>query len=295
MLINASTRILCQGITSAFATVQVERALAYGAQVVAGTVLHVSKKSHLHIPLFDTVANAIDTVGAIDASIVYTPAPSVMDAVVEAVTAGIKLIVCIAEGVPLMDMMRLRRFCQQKRAILIGPNCLGIIVPNQSVMGVMPTELFHPGAVGIISRAGSLTYEVVMQLNAYNIGQSACVGIGGDVIVGSTFTHMLPYFENDPATKLIVLVGEVGGAEEERAARYITHHVSKPVVAYIVGARGSKNRSMGHAGAIIAAGLGTIESKREALLQAGVQMVDDLLAVGETVHRYLPADELVDN
>lgn len=282
-LLNSATRILCQGMTGAAATVQMERSIAYGAHIVAGTTIHRDRKEHLGVPLFTSVAQAVSAT-PIDASVIFVPAASVMDAVVEAIDAGIRLIVCVTQSVPLMDMMKLRLFCKQMDVTFIGPGCLGVIVPGQSTtLGVMLTTLFHAGNVGIISRAGSLTYEAVEQLNKARLGQSMCVGIGNETIAGSTFIHILPHLEADENTEIILLLGEIGGVEEERAAEYIDRHISKPVVAYIAGATSTSMHVIGHANTLMADGLGTVASKQSALAAVGVTIVEDFLSVGQMV------------
>lgn len=278
VLIDHHTRLLCQGFTGRQATFHCEQALAYGTNLVGGVTPGKGGSQHLGRPVFDTVAAAVDATGA-NASVVYVPAPAAADALLEAADAGIALIVCITEGIPVADMLRVRATLPAT-VRLIGPNCPGIITPGACKIGIMPGAIHQPGIAGIISRSGTLTYEAVQQTSAQGIGQSTCIGIGGDPVHGLGFRDCLALFEDDPATAAILLVGEIGGNEEEEAAAYIAAHVRKPVVAYIAGMTAPPGRRMGHAGAVIAGGSGTAAAKKMALMQAGVMVVESPADMG---------------
>ena len=272
ILINKHTKLICQGFTGKQASFHSEQALAYGTQLVGGVTPGKGGQQHLGLPVFDTVRDAVDMTGA-DASVIYVPAPFCKDAILEAVAAGIRLVVCITEGIPTLDMLDVGEEVRAAGVRLIGPNCPGIVTPGECKIGIMPGEIHLPGKVGIVSRSGTLTYEAVKQTTDIGFGQSTCVGIGGDPLPGTSFIDCLQAFENDPQTEYIVMVGEIGGSAEEEAAEYIQAHVSKPVVAYIAGATAPTGKRMGHAGAIIAGGKGTAAEKFAALEGAGVRTV----------------------
>lgn len=275
ILIDKQTRVICQGFTGSQGSLHCEQALAYGTRLVGGTSPGKGGSRHLGLPVFNTVREAVKATGA-TASMIYVPAPFCKDAMLEAIDAGIELIVCITEGIPTLDMLQVKCRLQQSGVRMIGPNCPGVITPGQSKLGIMPGAIHQPGRVGIVSRSGTLTYEAVKQTTDAGFGQSTCVGIGGDPIPGSNFIEILALFEADPQTEAIVLIGEIGGSAEEEAAAYIRAHVHKPVVAYIAGMTAPAGKRMGHAGAIIAGGKGTAADKVAALEAAGVNCVRSL-------------------
>lgn len=282
VLVNKETRVICQGFTGAQGTFHSEQALEYGTNLVGGVSPGKGGSEHLGLPVFNTAREAVEKTGA-TASVIYVPAPFCKDAVVEAADAGIELVVCITEGIPTLDMLYVKEYVERKGVRMIGPNCPGVITPEQSKIGIMPGYIHKPGKVGIISRSGTLTYEAVKQTTDYGFGQSTCVGIGGDPIPGSNFIDMLELFEKDPATEAIVMIGEIGGTAEEEAAAYIKEHVSKPVVSYIAGVTAPPGKRMGHAGAIIAGGKGTADEKFSALHDAGVNTVRSLADIGKAI------------
>lgn len=281
ILINKDTKVICQGFTGSQATAHSEQSIAYGTNMVGGVTPGKGGMTHLGLPVFNTVAAAKHQIGA-DASIIYVPAPFCQDSILEAIDADIPLIVCITEGIPVMDMIKVKKLADEKGICLIGPNCPGIITPGECKMGIMPGDIHKKGHVGIVSRSGTLTYEAVHQTTQLGFGQSTCVGIGGDPIPGSSFIDILARFEDDPETEAIILVGEIGGDAEEQAAEFIQSNITKPVVAYIAGITAPKGKRMGHAGAIISGNKGTAEGKSQALLKAGVNVVPspDLLGFG---------------
>ena len=279
ILINAETRVICQGFTGSQGTFHSEQAIAYGTQMVGGVTPGKGGQTHLGLPVFNTVAEAVAQTAA-NASVIYVPAPFCKDSILEAAYAGIELIVCITEGVPTLDMLDAKVKCDELGVRLIGPNCPGVITPGECKIGIMPADIHLPGRVGIVSRSGTLTYEAVKQTTDVGYGQSTCVGIGGDPIPGSHFIDILGLFEDDAATEAVVMIGEIGGTAEEDAAEFIRSNVSKPVVSYIAGVTAPKGKRMGHAGAIISGGKGTADEKFAALEAAGVRTVRSLADIG---------------
>ena len=290
ILVNKQTRVLTQGITGATGQFHTLTCREYGTQMVAGVTPGKGGTSLEDIPIFDTVAKAVVATDA-NASVIYVPPPFAADAIMEAAEAGIDLIACITEGVPVMDMVRVKRYLEGKSSQLLGPNCPGVITPGECKIGIMPGHIHRPGSIGVVSRSGTLTYEAVDQLTRLGMGQSTCVGIGGDPVHGLDFVDVLRLFNEDPATHAVVMIGEIGGSAEEEAAAWIRRNMKKPVVGFIVGQTAPPGKRMGHAGAIISGGKGTAQEKIDALKRAGVRMAPSPALIGQTMKEALQSKE----
>jgi succinyl-CoA synthetase alpha subunit len=286
ILIDKETRVICQGFTGRQATYHSEQAIEYGTRMVGGVSPGKGGKIHLGLPVFNTVAEAVQVTQA-DATVIYVPAPSCKDSIIEAVDAGIRLVICISEGVPILDMLQIKHYIKNRAVQVIGPNCPGVISPGVCKIGIMPGSIHRIGNVGIVSRSGTLTYEAVKQTSDIGLGQSTCVGIGGDPIPGTNFVDILAMFEEDPQTEAVIMVGEIGGTAEETAAAFIRKYMKKPVVSYIAGVTAPAGKRMGHAGAIIAGGKGTAAEKYAVLEAAGVRTVRSPAEMGITVAKAL--------
>lgn len=286
ILVNKDSRVICQGITGGNGKFHSEQCLTYGTKLVGGVTPGKGGTEILGVPVFDTVADAVKQTGA-DTSMIFVPAPFAADAILEAADAGIKVVVCITEGIPTLDMVKVKRALDPAKTRLVGPNCPGVITPGECKVGIMPGHIHKPGPVGVISRSGTLTYEAVDQLTKLGIGQTTCLGIGGDPIIGTNFIDALSLFKDDPRTEGIVMIGEIGGSAEEEAAEYIRANVRVPVVSFIAGQTAPKGKRMGHAGAIIAGGKGTAAEKMAALERCGVKVVKSPAEIGAAMKSLL--------
>ena len=286
VLVGKQTRLIVQGFTGSEGSFHAEQMIAYGTPVVGGVTPGKGGQKHLNLPVFNTVKEAVELEGA-NTSVIFVPPAFAADAISEAAFAGIKVIICITEGIPVNDMIVAKQIVKSHGATLIGPNCPGVITPGEAKIGIMPGNIFTPGTVGVISRSGTLTYEAVDQLTKIGLGQSTAIGVGGDPVIGTTHLDAVKLFQDDPGTESIVLIGEIGGSAEEEAAAYIKEHVNKPVVAFIAGSTAPPGRRMGHAGAIISGGKGTAQEKKRALSEAGITVVESPAEIGATLKSIL--------
>ncbi len=286
ILINKNTKVICQGFTGTQGTFHSEQAVAYGTKMVGGVTPGKGGTTHIGLPVFDTVRDAVERTGA-NASVIYVPPPFAADAIMEAVDAELDLVVCITEGIPVLDMVAVRRYMQGKKTRLVGPNCPGVITPGECKIGIMPGHIHKPGRIGVLSRSGTLTYEAVGQLTRIGLGQSTCVGIGGDPVNGTNFIDVLEMYNRDEGTDAVIMIGEIGGSAEEDAAEYIRREFKKPITCFIAGASAPAGKRMGHAGAIISGGKGTAEAKFEALASAGCSIARSPADLGSTLSKSL--------
>jgi len=292
ILVDSNTRLVVQGITGREGSFQTRRCIEYGTMVVAGVTPGRGGETAEGVPVFNTVREAVDEAGA-NCSLIFVPAGAAADAILEAADAGVDVIICITEGIPTQDMLTVRHYLQPQGVRLVGPNCPGVISPGQARVGIMPGDVFSPGNVGVVSRSGTLVYEAVAQLTELGIGQSTCVGVGGDPIIGTTPVEAIRLFDADPGTSAVVFVGEIGGVAEQEAADYIAKHMTKPVIAFVAGSTAPAGRRMGHAGAIIAGASGTAQAKKEALAAAGAIIVDSPADIGAVAQRVLRERKLL--
>ena len=292
ILVDSSTRLVVQGITGREGSFQTRRCIEYGTKVVAGVTPGRGGETAEGVPVFNTVREAVDEAGA-NCSLIFVPAAAAADAILEAADAGVDVVICITEGIPTQDMLTVRHYLQPQGVRLVGPNCPGVISPGQARVGIMPGDVFSPGHVGVISRSGTLVYEAVAQLTELGIGQSTCVGVGGDPIIGTTPLEAIRLFDADPDTSALVFVGEIGGVAEQEAADYIATTMTKPVIAFVAGTTAPPGRRMGHAGAIIAGASGTAQAKKEALATAGAVIVDSPADIGATTQRVIKERRLL--
>lgn len=282
ILINKNTKVICQGLTGSQGTFHSIQSLSYGTKILGGVTPGKGGTQHIGLPIFNTVKEAVKITKA-DTSIIYVPAQFCRESILEAIYSGIKMIVTITEGIPIIDMIIIKKKLKEKKVMMIGPNCPGIITPGECKLGIMPSNIHSPGFVGVVSRSGTLTYEAVKQITDYGFGQSTSIGIGGDPILGSNFIDILKFFEKDNQTKIIVLIGEIGGNMEEEAAVFIKNKIKKPIVAYIAGISAPKEKCMGHAGAIIIKGKGTAKNKIDLLKNANVYVVNNIFEIGKMI------------